>query len=43
MDAIDKKNIELIQFDARLTSREIAEKDGFCLLYTSQRPRDSVL
>ena len=28
MDAIDKKIIELIQFDASLTAREIAEKVG---------------
>ena len=28
MDIIDKKIIELIQFDASLTAREIAEKVG---------------
>ncbi len=28
MDVIDKKIIELIQFDASLTAREIAEKVG---------------
>ena len=28
MDTIDKKIIELIQFDASLTAREIAEKVG---------------